>query len=585
MTACDKALNYAKDVVSGKLPNCKWVRLACQRFLDDLERQNTPGFPYLFDTVKADRAVKFMEKMPHIKGKWATDGGTIVFEPWQCFIECNIFGWVHATTKKRRFRVVFELIPRKNAKSTKAAARGIYLFAADGETGAEIYSGATSEKQAFEVYRPAWEMVKRLPELCDHFGIEQAGNPKNPGTMFVMRGMSKFEVMIGKPGDGASPHAALIDEYHEHDTDHMVETMQTGMGAREQPLLCVFTTAGSNLAGPCYEMQQDMQRILERVVVDETVFCIMFGIDPEDRWDDPKSLIKANPNYGVSVYEDFLLSQLEQAKRSSSKQNAFRTKHLNEWVGAKTAWMNMMAWMRQIAMIDEQGNIHDAEAVLKNGIKARVVTMDDFKNDLCHVAVDLSSKKDTTAVDITFRRVIKDENHYFTFKKFFVPEAATEENEKYKEFSLTKSVEITEGFMTDQEAIEDFIIYLAKNYKIIDVAFDEWNADYMMTRLQKQKINVVKFPFRTQYVSQPMKNIEALTLDGKYWHENNPMMNWMMANVAAKPNIKDDIYPNKARVNDEKCKIDGVAVAIMSMGRWQVEDGEPQPYEPTMFFM
>jgi len=121
-----------------------------------------------------------------------------------------------------------------------------------------VNDGATSEKQAFEVYRPAWVMVSKLDGLRTKFGIEQSGNLKNPGTMFVMRDMSKFEVMIGKPGDGASPHGAIIDEYHEHHSDHMVDRMQTGMGAREQPLLSVVTTAGSNLGGPCYEMQQDI---------------------------------------------------------------------------------------------------------------------------------------------------------------------------------------------------------------------------------------------------------------------------------------------------------------------------------------
>lgn len=330
----------------------------------------------------------------------------------------------------------FELVPRKNGKSIRVAARGIYLFAADGESGAEVYSGATSEKQAFEVYKPAWIMVDKPEGLRTKFGIEQSGNPKNPGTMFVMRDMSKFEVMIGKPGDGASPHGAIIDEYHEHDSDHMVDTMQTGMGAREQPLLSIITTAGSNLGGPCYEMQQDMQRILEGVIQDETVFCILFGIDGGEPWDSVGSLIKANPNYGISVFPDFLLSQLEQAKRSASKQNAFRTKHLNEWVGAKTAWMNMIAWQRQ----------------------KRSMKMEDFKGCECQVSVDLASKNDVVAVDMTF----KQNDQFYSFKKFFAPEAAAEENEKYMEFVSDGCLELTDGAMVDQEVVEDYLEYLKK---------------------------------------------------------------------------------------------------------------------------
>lgn len=558
MTPSEKAKKYAQDVIDGKIPNCKWVILSCRRFLKDLSRQDTDDFPYIYDENLADRAVNFMEKMPHTKGKWASDKKLLKLEAWQCFIECNIFGWVHKDTRLRRFRMCFELIPRKNGKSLKMAARGVYLMCADGESGAEIYSGATSEKQAYEVYRPAWTMVSKLEALRKHFGIEQSGNPKNPGTMYVMRDMSKFEPIIGKPGDGSSPHGAIIDEYHEHDSDHMVDTMQTGMGAREQPLLSIVSTAGSNLGGPCYEMQQDIQRILEGSVIDETVFAIIYGIDPDDAWDTEEALIKANPNYGISVFPEFLMAQLDQARRSPSKQNAYRTKHLNEWVGAKTAWMNMVEWNQ----------------------RARPeISPDDFRGCPCHISADLSSKKDVTAVDITF---LKGDN-YYSFKKFFVPEAALEENEKYMDFFLAGFLETTEGAMIDQERVEEHIKEWSARYSPTDIAFDEWNADYMMTRLAKLKLEVYKFPFNVKNVSEPMKQLEALVLDGKYFHDGNPVMTWMMGNVSAKEDIRGNIFPNKSRPNDPKCKKDGVDVAIMSIGRFMV--GGEGPKEYNIFFV
>lgn len=582
MTPTEKALKYAEDITAERVPACKWVKLACERFLRDLKRQDNPEYPFIYDTAKADRAVKFMELMPHVKGKWARDKLKLSFEPWQCFIECNLFGWVNKVSKHRRFRKSFELIPRKNAKSTRAAARGIYMFICDDEAGAEVYSGATTEKQAFEIYKPAWMMAQSLPKMRERFGIELTGNTKNPGTMFTAHDMSKFEVLIGKPGDGASPHCALIDEYHEHDTDHMVDTMETGMGAREQPMLCIVTTAGSNLSGPCYAMQQDMQRILEGVVEDEVTFAIMYGIDKEDKWDDPASLIKANPNYGISVFPEFLAAQLAQAKRSARKQNSFRTKHLNEWVGANTAWMNMVAWMRQIAWIDiSTGKIGSHES-FPHGSNLRIIQPADFKDCPVRLSTDLSSKKDAVAVDMTFKRG----HQYFSFKKFFVPEAALEDNEKYQEFKNEERscLEITEGYMTDQEAIEEYLLEMNKVFNVIDFTFDAWNADYIMNNLMKKKLNVVKFPFRTQFVSGPMKTVEAAVLDGQYWHDGNPMQDWMMTNVAANPNAKDDIYPNKARPNDETCKIDGVVTAIMSVGRWEAGD-EKEPPAHQIFFV
>ncbi|AEX55873.1 terminase large subunit [Pseudomonas phage PMG1] len=551
MTPSDIARQYASDVVSGGIVACRYVKLACQRFLNDLERQGDDDWPYVFDEAKADRAVKFMQLMPHTKGKWSASKSKLVFEPWQVFIEANIFGWVKKDTGKRRFREAYEEIPRKNGKSARLAARGIYLFAADGESGAEVYSGATTEKQAFEVFRPAWMMAHKLENLRNRFGIELSGNQKNPGPMFVMEDMSKFETVIGNPGDGASPHAALVDEYHEHDTDALVDTMQTGMGAREQPLLSIITTAGSNLGGPCHEKRRDVIRILEGQTIDETIFGIIYTIDGDDPWDDPASLIKANPNYGVSVFPDFLLAQLQQAKRSASKQNAFRTKHLNQWVGARTVWMNMLAWQRQ----------------------KRDFTIADMAGCRCWMALDLASKKDVAALVMLFEKA----GQFYCTPRFYAPEAAAEENEKYQNFALEGHLVLTPGSMTDYAFIEADILDLAKQIDLQDSAFDDWQANYLITRLSNTSIPVVDFNQTVKNMSDPMKEVEARVIARTLWHDGNPVMTWMMGNVAAKIDAKENIYPRKENDNDPNCKIDGPVALIMAMGRALVagvDDGD-----------
>jgi phage terminase large subunit-like protein len=516
------------------------VKLACDRFLRDLTRAD---WSYRYDAGKADRAVRFMQLMPHTKGRWAAKNERLVFQPWQCFIECNLFGWVHIETGLRRFRESYEEIPRKNGKSARLAARGIYLFCADGEAGAEVYSGATTEKQAHEVYRPAFQMVQKSGGLKSRYGIEQSGNPKNPGPMYVTEDMSKFEPIIGKPGDGSSPHAALIDEYHEHDTDDMVDTMQTGMGAREQPLLSIITTAGSNLGGPCYEKRRDVIRILERQVEDETQFGIIYGIDETDDWQDPASLKKANPNFGISVFEDFLLAQLAQAKRSATKQNAFRTKHLNEWVGARTVWMNMLAWQRQ----------------------KREMKIEDFRGVPCWMGVDLASKLDVAALVMLFERG----QESFVIPRFYVPEAALEENDKYRQFATSGDLIVTPGAQTDIAFIEEDIKKFAAIVSLQDAGFDDWQANDLMNRLQSTSLKdkVVNFNQTVRNMSEPMKEVEARVISRRLWHDGNPVMTWMMGNVAAKIDAKENIYPRKENDNDPRCKVDGVIGLIMAMGR------------------
>lgn len=535
------AHNYALDVLGGKIPAGRLVHLACQRFMDDLARSESSDWPYRFDEDKADRVVRFMERMPHTKGKWAAQRQKLILQPWQIFGEANIFGWVHKETGLRRFRIAYEEIPRKNGKSAKLAARGLYLFCADGEAGAEVYSGATSEKQAHEIFRPAWQMAHSLPALQERFGLSLAGNPRNPGPMFVLSDMSKFETIIGKPGDGSSPHAALIDEYHEHDTDHMVDAMQTGMGAREQPLLCIITTAGSNMGGPCYDMRRDCVRVLEGTVKDETLFALIHGIDEGDAWDDPASLIKANPNYGVSVFPDFLLAQLEQAKRTASKQNAFRTKHLNQWVGARMVWMNMLAWQRQ----------------------KQQFTIEDLAGCPCWISIDLASKKDVAAVIMLFQRG----REYYVIPRFYVPEAAVQESDRYRNFVSGGHIIETPGPMTDYAFIEEDIKRIAKRVNLQDICADDWQANYLITRMMQDGLPVIEFNQTVRNMSEPMKEVEARVTARTLWHDGNPAMTWMMGNVVARIDAKENIYPRKDRENDSACKIDGPVALIMAMGR------------------
>lgn len=530
MTPSAMARQYADDVCSGKVLAGHYVKLACQRFKDDLERE----WQYFFDDDEADRVVDFQQMCPHTKGRWASRGESLEYEPWQCFIEANLFGWLHVDTRKRRFRETYEEVARKNGKSVRLAARGLYMFAADGEFGSEVYSGAGNERQAWEVFRPARQMVQRTDTLRQDLDINV-----NAKTLVIMSNGSRFEPMIGKPGDGASPHFYICDEYHEHPDSDQYETMITGMGSRDQPMASIITTAGSNLSGPCYEKRQDAVRVLERSIEDETLFAIIYCADDDDAWDSDEALIKANPNLDVSVSREFLESQRAKARRSASLQNAFRTKHLDQWVGSSVAWMNMLAWQRQ-----------------KKDIK-----LEDYAGRKAWIGVDLASKKDLAAIAI----LIPDGNNFAVFADLFAPEAAAEENSKYR--NLAEWITFTPGNATDYGFIEDRLRELAGILEIQEIAFDPWQAQYLMQRLMAERLPVCEFPHQVRTMSDPMKEVEALVLDGRLFH-NNPAMDWMMGNVVTKMDAKENIYPTKERKNDDKSKIDGVVALIMAMGRY-----------------
>ena len=301
---CAIGLKYAKEVSTGKVLASKFVRAACQRQIDDLKRWKAKDGLYRFDKAKAERVCQFVELLPHIKGPLA--GQLIILEPWQCFILTTIFGWVDQRGN-RRFRRVYIEVPRGNGKSAISSAVGLYMLAADGEGGAEVYSFATTRDQAKIVFGDAQNMARRTPGLKQHFGVEIGAH-----SVYCLKTASKFEALSaeGSTLDGLNTHFACIDELHAHKTRAVYDVVETSIGKRSQSLLWVITTAGSNRAGICYEVRGFLVKVLNGSAKDETQFGIIWGLDntedDDDDWTSEKSLIKANPNYGVSVMPDII---------------------------------------------------------------------------------------------------------------------------------------------------------------------------------------------------------------------------------------------------------------------------------------
>jgi len=470
---------YASKVVNGHIPACKEVVQSCQRFIDDLNRD----FIYLYDCEKAERVINKIQCFPHIKGKWASRKEDLILSPWQKFIICNLFGWVNPAGF-RRFRKAYLKICRKNGKSIMAAAIGHYMFSMDGEYGAEVYSGATTEKQAWEVFSPARLMALRTPDYTSKFGIDV--NAKN---ISIIENGSKFEPLIGKPGDGASPSCAIVDEYHEHDTDDFVQTMETGMGARDQPLLLVITTSGDNISGPCYDMESDCKKLLDGVFEDDRIFTLMYGIDEGDDWTDPAILRKANPNFDVSVSGEFLEAQQKEAIRSATKQNAFKRKHLNVWVGAHTTFLNM----EDVKKCEQELNIND------------FIGLD------CIIPVDLASKIDIVATPKVFTKQINDKVHYYLFSKFYIPEetALDPKNDRYQKWVIDGHLIATDGNEVDFNEIQADLKADMNKHGAKEITYDPWRATQLAQGLQTEGANIVEFRNTVANMSPAMYEMEA----------------------------------------------------------------------------
>jgi phage terminase large subunit-like protein len=548
---------WARGVVAGTRPACKWVRLACQRHLDDLKRAATEkAYPYWFDLDAAERACEFVELLPHTKGQWAQRGERLHLEGWEAFIFVCVFGWKRWKNGTRRFRELYGEIPRKNGKSQLGAAIGLYMLVADNEAGAEVYSGATTEKQAWEVFGPARRMIERTPGLRNAAGVEVWAK-----SLAVPTDGSKFEPIIGKPGDGASPSCALIDEFHEHDTPDLLDTMQTGMGARTQPLTAIITTAGYNLAGPCYDKHSEVKRVLEGLIENDELFGIIFSIDLEaydwhglrvdaDDWADPAALRKANPNYGVSLDVDFLLAQQRRACMNPVEQNRFKTKHLNVWCSARAAWMNMQQW----AMCADPG-----------------LSIDEFAGEDCYFALDLASKIDICAFTQLFKRQMNGVDHYYAFGKYYLPEDTIEESKVnqalYRKWVIQGYLTATDGAEIDYDVIREEVKAMSKRFNVREVAYDPWGATQLAHQMADDGATVVEFAMTTKNFSPAMKEILAAVKAGRFHHDGNPVLAWMVANVVAKEDANENIFPRKEKPEQ---KIDGAVSTIMGVARAMV---------------
>jgi phage terminase large subunit-like protein len=531
----ERCLQYVDDVLTGEIPAPLTVHQACERFIRDFDNEDLA-----FDQAAANFAVEEIETLRHAKGRW--QGQYLQLENWQCFLVCNIFGWKWAATGLRRFRYVYEQVPRKNAKTTLAVAIALLMFGPDAEPGAECLLGATSMDQAKDLlFKPAKFIVETSDDFKDDYGIEI-----NASNMVIPDNFSIFKTVIKKPDDGTSPHCAVVDEYHLHESTDMWSVFDTGMGAREQPLLLTTTTAGHTLGGPCHMYRDDMLKLLRGDYQDETTFALIFEPDPDDDWSDIETLRKVNPNINVSVSESFLVSQLHQARRSADKQNAYRTKHLNQWVGAKTTFMNMLAWQRQKCEL----------------------TLDDFLGDPCHVAVDLAEQKDASSVAVMFCRAGK----YYVFTEHFVPEAAFEWNDRYKTFSLAGQINVTEGNAQDYGEIRAHIDSLADRFTVQSIRFDPWQSAQMMQEIMDTGLKVYKQTQQFSDFSDAMKTVETAVLDRELYHPGDPVLTWMVGNTAALKNRDEHMKPVKDNPNNPRCKIDGCVAMIMCMKGWLDEE-------------
>lgn len=559
------AVAAAADVAQRQ--HCKWVRLAAQRHLDDLERAQSPDWGFHFDPWHANDVCDFIEKLPHVKGNWckcpnARDGdhlprcGLIDLEPAQIFTLAMVFGWRRNDNGFRRFTMGYEEEARKNAKSTKMAGVALYCLTCEGENGPEVLAVATTFDQAKKVFEPARLMVKKTPDLAEWFDLvawaKSITCEANGGTVQPLHSKSESQ-------DGHNPHLVVLDEFHAHRDRGLFDVMRSAFGARKNPLMWAITTAGPNTNGPCYEERAYAIQILEGTAKADHYFAIIYTLDRAEDYDDDRTegddpfdealWIKSNPLLGSAVSLDELRQYGSEAKQNPAAEGAFKNKRLNIWTGALSAWLNVAQWQR----------CGDPS-----------LSLDDFKGLDCYVGADLSAVDDLSAItlaamDAAGRLLVK--------TWVFVPEARLKREDSklkhvtklYQGWAKEGALTVTEGDLIDQDAIEALIRELKAALAIRGATFDQWTAGYGMASRLNEDFNdgddafASILPKNAKNTTNPATQIEARVRAGpkRLRHDANPVMTWMVGNAVVDRRTDGSLLPKKEHKNSPN-KIDGV---------------------------
>lgn len=523
------------------------------------EGRSLPGA--LFDEGRVDRVMRAFAHLRHTQGRLA--GQPLVPDSWQvAYIIAPVFGWIKQNEYGDWVRVVRTLyvdVPRKNGKSTICGGLALYLTAADGEAGAQVIAAATTKDQAGFVFAPIKELAESAPAL--------RGRVRALGGRIIHSKSNSYFGVISSTADaqhGANLHGAIIDELHIHKTPDLVETIETGTGSREQPLVVKITTADTGKPNTIYARNRRyVEQLARGVFKDASTFGVVFAADEND---DPFSVStqkKANPGYGVSPTAEYLETAAKKARNSPAELASYKRLHLGLRTKQTTKYIDLKAWERNAGP-----RIPETE----------------FHGRMCYGGLDLGSVSDLTALAWLFPRPGK--TGYDTLYRFWTPEenvGALDERTAGNASVWIKNgwLQTTPGDVTDYEFIKRAILEDQESFNVVSIGFDRWNATQLANDLLADGVPLVKTGQGFLTMSPALKEMQRLVLlgkrgDPKLSHRGNPVMHWMVDNLAIAEDAAGNVKPDKANSAD---KIDGVSALCNALSEALSLENSPSIYQ------
>jgi phage terminase large subunit-like protein len=527
---------YARDVVSGAIVAGPYVRAACQRHLSDLDAGH-----YHFDAGAADIAINFFEQVLRLPDTVGEDGDPLPFAltPANAFIVGSLYGWKRADGY-RRFREAYIEMGKGNAKTPLLAGIGLFGLCMDGERAPQIYSAATGLEQAKILWNDADGMVE-CSELSSRI-VRSHNNLAHPASMGFFRPISKEK----RSKSGPRPHYGLIDEVHEHPDAVVINRLRAGAKRRKQPLFVEITNSGFDRTSICWQHHEHSVRVLEGTIEDDQWFAYVCALDEGDNpLEDEACWPKANPNLGYVIQPEYLRRQVQNAANIPSETNDVLRLNFCVWTQSHTRFFDMAKW-------------HACAAVS--------VPDDALDGVPGFGGLDLGQSDDFSA----FVGVWPLEDGTIAVRcRFWLPEAALEKypHRPYEQWQRAGLLTVTEGEVSDFDAIEDAVAELGDEWGLKEIGYDKRFAQQMAQHLVGRGLTMVDTP-QGFFLNESLKRTNELVTKQQIAHGGNAILGWMAANAVVRHGRQKEIRLDKDAAKE---KIDGIAALAMAMSRFIVQ--------------
>lgn len=495
-----------------------------------------------FDPERVDRVIESLSRMRHTQGKWA--GTPLKPDAWQvAFIIAPIFGWVTKDAFGRVLRIIRNAwieVPRKNGKTTIASGLGLYLAFADGESGAQVIAAAGSKDQAMNAFRPAYLIAGNSPDF-------RAAGIQALKKEIVRPGDQSFMKAVGSIGDllqGTNPSGFIADEMHVHKDMSVIDALESGTGARDQPLGLIITTAddGGQLT-PYAQRRSHIEQLCRGAVKSTSEYGVVFAV-PESADPHAEATWRAgNPGYGVSPTKAFMQAESDKAKASPANLARFLRLNLNVRTKQETKYLDLRVWDRNASVVSELS----------------------LAGRECFGGLDLASTSDLCALAWLFPA----DDGFDAIWRLWTPEENIKALDKRTNGAASQWVKegflnATPGNVADYDYIRAQINADREKFKVTGIAFDPWNSSQMVNDLVSDGAPMILLPQTLARLSAPTKELQRVLLEGTearpmLRHGGNPAVRWQADNFAVWMDANGNVKPNKAKASD---KIDAIAALI-----------------------